>query len=49
VIDWFTDMVKSCHGIEFTDIFKVHGAKKRPVGENKELLAKAREAGKLLF
>ena len=49
VVDWFTDMVTSCHGIEFTDTFKVHGANKRPVNENKELLIKAREAGKLLF
>jgi multimeric flavodoxin WrbA len=48
VVNWFTDMVKSCHGIEFTDTFKVHGANKRPISENKELLAKAREAGERL-
>ena len=48
VVTWFTDMVNSCHGIEFIDTVKVHGANKRPIAQNEELLARAREIGKKL-
>ena len=48
VVTWFTDMVNSCHGIEFIDTVKVHGANKRPIAQNEELLARARAIGKKL-
>ena len=48
VIEWFTDMMESCHGVEFIDKVKVHGVSKNPVSKNEELLARAREIGKKL-
>ena len=48
VVDWFTDMVEICHGIEFVGTLKVHGTGKNPVKGNTELLAKAKELGRKL-
>ena len=48
VIDWFTSMVESCHGVEFIETLKVHGTGKTPVADNLELLAKVKEMGRNL-
>jgi len=48
VVDWFTSMVESCHGIEFVGTLKVHGTGKNPVAGNPELRARARELGRKL-
>jgi hypothetical protein len=48
IIDWFTSMVESCHGIEFVETLKVHGTSKNPVAGNSELLFRAKEIGKKL-
>lgn len=48
VVNWFIDMVTSCHGIEIVDTVKVHGVRKHPIAENDELMERAREIGKRL-
>jgi multimeric flavodoxin WrbA len=48
VVDWFTDMMEICHGIEFVGTLKVHGTGRNPVEENKEVLVRAKEMGRKL-
>lgn len=48
VVDWFTSMVESCHGIEFVGKLKVHGTGRNPVAGNPELLVRAKEMGRKL-
>ena len=48
VVDWFTDMMEICHGLDFVGTLKVHGTGKNPVAGNPELQARARELGRKL-
>ena len=46
VVDWFRDMIESCHGIKVVDSLKVHGIVKQPVKDNPALLSRAEDIGR---
>jgi hypothetical protein len=45
VLDWFTGMIDTCHGIKVVDSLKVHGVVKQPVKGNSALLCRAEDIG----
>lgn len=45
IVDWFTSMMESCHGLEFVDTLKIHNANKVSFSENVEVITRTIEIG----